>query len=694
MERYQGADAAGDGEWALVHARAIQGLASDLAAQLPATNAALSAFSAALAADPRDFDGFSTAIAPVRAQVVATGFNAAQTQALINMGLSPVQIAAVRTSVAAQPTASFTKAGLTTSINEVLATNATLAPALATFVSDMNSVITTLATDPNIGSTQPIANAGGPYTVNEGASIALNGSGSTDPGGAITAYAWDLDRDGQFDDATGATPTVTFPSAFSGFIGLQVTDADGNVSIDYAAVTVTDVNHAPSIAAFSPTGTQKEVVVGSSLAFSVTATDPDANPVSVRWLVDFFQVGTGSTFNYTPRGALGAHVVRAEASDGNPAGGTVAREWAVSVLLPDADGDGWRANVDCNDANANINPGHPEVIGNGIDDDCNVATLDAGTPPVAAFSSAPAVGIVGQAVQFSDLSTDLDSPISTWAWTFGDGGTSATPSPSHTYATAGTFTVTLTVTDPAAHANAVTHTVVVTHAPTAAFTFLPSPAVRNSAVQFTDASTDADGPIASRAWQFGDGGTSSAQNPSHAYASTGTYTVTLNVTDGSGAGAATTQQIVVGPAPSDVTSLKFVLAETNCGSGVTYTFSLGGVPVATLTPTYDCTCSPGTKTVTVNDPAVLAQISQPICQTFSISSNGSSYMGWARAEVTRPGGVEMVTIFDGTGGFQNQVCLGAPYGSAGPRTFTSVLPDIDHDGTPTAPTTIWTATAS
>jgi PKD repeat protein len=685
VERYQGADAADDGEWALVHARAIQALASDLAAQLPATNASLSAFSAALAADPRDFDGFSTAIAPVRAQVAASGFNAAQTQALINMGLSPAQIASARASVAAQPTAPFTKAGLTTSISEVLATNATLAPALATFISDMNGVITTLATDPNIGSTRPIADAGGPYTVNEGASIALNGSGSTDPGGAITAYAWDLDRDGQFDDATGATPTVTFPSAFTGFIGLQVTDADGNTSIDYATITVTDVNHAPSIAAFSPTGTQKEVVVGSSLAFSVTATDPDANPVSVRWLVDFFQVGTGSTFNYTPAaGALGARVVRAEATDGNPAGGTVAREWAVSVLLPDVDGDGWRSNVDCNDANANINPGHPEVIGNGIDDDCNAATLDGGTPPVAAFSSSPTVGIAGQAVQFSDLSTDLDSPISTWAWTFGDGGTSAVPSPSHTYATAGTFTVTLTVTDPAAHTNAVSHSVVVTHLPAAAFTFLPSPALRNSAVQFTDASTDADGPIASRAWQFGDGGTSTAQNPSHVYVATGTYTVTLNVTDGSGASAGTTQQVVVGPASYDAVSLKFAIGESACGSGVVYTFTIGGVTAATLTPAYDCTCNPGSKTVTITDPAILSLVTSPVCQVFAVSSNAYSHIGWAYVDIARPSGVERLRIVNNNAGdgpdvYSDYVCTP---GYLPARTFQTLPPDLDHDGTP------------
>jgi subtilisin family serine protease len=48
---------------------------------------------------------------------------------------------------------------------------------------------------------------------------------------------------------------------------------------------------------------------------------------------------------------------------------------------------------------------------------------------------------------------------------------------------------------------------------------------------FTDESTDSDGTCVAWAWDFGDGNTSTVQNPSHAYAADGTYTVTLTVTD-------------------------------------------------------------------------------------------------------------------------------------------------------------------
>jgi serine protease len=77
--------------------------------------------------------------------------------------------------------------------------------------------------------------------------------------------------------------------------------------------------------------------------------------------------------------------------------------------------------------------------------------------------------------------------------------------------------------------------------PTASFTYSCSELTCN----FTDTSTDADGSIVGRNWNFGDGETSTATNPSRTYDASGTYTVTLMVTDNGGATNSTSQNVTV-----------------------------------------------------------------------------------------------------------------------------------------------------
>jgi xanthomonalisin len=72
-----------------------------------------------------------------------------------------------------------------------------------------------------------------------------------------------------------------------------------------------------------------------------------------------------------------------------------------------------------------------------------------------------------------------------------------------------------------------------------------SDSVSGLSVSFTDSSTDSDGSIASRSWNFGDGSTSTATNPSHTYAAAGTYSVALTVTDNNGATNTKTQSVTV-----------------------------------------------------------------------------------------------------------------------------------------------------
>ncbi|MEM8559570.1 MAG: PKD domain-containing protein, partial [Bacteroidota bacterium] len=68
---------------------------------------------------------------------------------------------------------------------------------------------------------------------------------------------------------------------------------------------------------------------------------------------------------------------------------------------------------------------------------------------------------------------------------------------------------------------------------------------------FTDTSSDSDGALVTWAWTFGDGGTSSAQNPTYIYSADGTYSVSLTVTDNEGATDSASRNVTVSGTPVD-----------------------------------------------------------------------------------------------------------------------------------------------
>ncbi|HWL32843.1 MAG TPA: ExeM/NucH family extracellular endonuclease [Gaiellaceae bacterium] len=133
----------------------------------------------------------------------------------------------------------------------------------------------------------PTADAGGPYTVAEGSSVTIAATGGDADGDTLT-YAWDLDNDGEFDDATGQTASfsaalIDGPASRT----IRVRVSDGALStIDDATVNVTNV--APTASFNAPAS----VFAGFPIELSLTNAT-DAAPADRPGLTYAFDCGSG-----------------------------------------------------------------------------------------------------------------------------------------------------------------------------------------------------------------------------------------------------------------------------------------------------------------------------------------------------------------------------------------------------------------
>jgi carboxypeptidase T len=178
------------------------------------------------------------------------------------------------------------------------------------------------------------------------------------------------------------------------------------------------------------------------------------------------------------------------------------------------------------------------------------------TSPITASFTSATTAYVGETVSFTNLS---QGEILTHTWDFGDGSPlSYAPNPTHTYALTGTFTVSLTVANGVMSDTAVSLLTILPHPlmpPTASFTST-SPVYLGDPIQFTDLSQ---GQILTRTWDFGDGSPLSyAPNPTHTYALTGTFTVTLTVANGGGRDTAVAPIHILPPPPVTTTYYHWV----------------------------------------------------------------------------------------------------------------------------------------
>ncbi|MDB5195638.1 MAG: hypothetical protein JWP88_8 [Flaviaesturariibacter sp.] len=218
--------------------------------------------------------------------------------------------------------------------------------------------------------------------------------------------------------------------------------------------------------------------------------------------------------------------------------------------------------------------------------------------PSANFTSDITSGCAPIVVNFQDQS--IGSPTG-WQWDFGNGSTSTRQNPSTTYITPGTYTVTLTVTNAnGSHTTTKTNYITVYNEPVAAFITDKRSGCSPAVIKFTDQSTTPQGTVINAwKWDFGDGNSSTQQNPQHVYRTVGSYTVTLTVTSDKGC-----KKLITKPNYIDVTS----------GINASFGYTDPGVCSAPATVQFNNTSSgPGTITyswsfgngnnATVNNPS-------------------------------------------------------------------------------------------
>ena len=308
--------------------------------------------------------------------------------------------------------------------------------------------------------------------------------------GVVTGWSWD------FGDAVSSTeqnPTDFYTSEGTYTVSLTAIGPGGSsneTKIDYVTVTV-----AAPVADFSGTPLTGDAPL--SVAFTDASTG-----VATSWSWDFGDTGGSTQQNPT-------HVY------------TVAGTYSVSLSTSGPGGTG----IETKPAYVTVMPRVPSPD----------------------FSGTPLNGNEPLTVSFTDLTSGV---VTSWSWSFGDGGSATVQNPSHTYLAAGTYTVSLTVDGPGGTATGSKNDYVEVLPPAPIASFVGSPLAGNVplAVSFSDASS---GTISSWSWNFGDSGGSTLQNPTHVYTSAGTYSVALSVTGPGGSGSFTRVDYVtvLPPAP-------------------------------------------------------------------------------------------------------------------------------------------------
>lgn len=218
-------------------------------------------------------------------------------------------------------------------------------------------------------------------------------------------------------------------------------------------------------------------------------------------------------------------------------------------------------------------------------------TVTVWAQPTASFTNSSACE--GNLMQFTNTTTPQTSTtLSSFAWTFGDGGSSNLKNPTNTYTNSGSYTVSMIAEDSRACRDTVSTSLTISPNPVAGFTY--SNACEYDDVMLTNTSTVSSGSISSYNWDFGNNTSGTSRNEAVTYGTAGFYTVKMVSTSDQGCKDSVSKTVQAYAAPSarftqsnvcDNESMSFSNLSSGA-SGYTWNFGDNSSTVSTASPSY------------------------------------------------------------------------------------------------------------
>ncbi len=443
-----------------------------------------------------------------------------------------------------------------------------------------------------------------------------------------TSWEWDF---GNGDISTEQNPVYTYSEAGTYTVNLTATNAGGNNTTtisDY--IIVTDI----------PVSNFTANVTSGSVPLTVNFTDISENdPTSWEW--DFGDgnnaTGQNQIYTYTTAGTYNVSLNASNIAGSNtktligyitvavePVSNFTANVTSgtnpLSVAFTDQSENeptSWEWNFGDGSTSTEQNPIHTYAAAGTYNVSLNASNVGGSNnktvntyitvadTPVANFTSNVTSGANPLSVAFTDLSENVPT---SWEWNFGDGSTSTEQNPIHTYSEVGTYNVSLNASNIGGSNNKTINSyITVANIPVPDFTSNVTSGALPLTVSFSDQSTN--GPTEWE-WNFGDGNTSTEQNPTHTYSTVGAYNVSLNASNvGGNNNISVTDYITVAVAPvanftTDITSgttpLTVTFTDLSTNGPTTWEWDFGdGTTATSQNPTHTYSAA-GTYTVSLN----------------------------------------------------------------------------------------------